>query len=430
MSSNESGGDEGGGGGGGGGDSNTLLNTNEVLAAPLEDSGGIGVGIGDATNGTNQPTTTTTTTQQQPQPAPPLPPLLQQPQQTIVHVRDRLFHALFYRVALMYARKFPKTLRRLVEFFVLLLALGSFGLLSYLHIVFNRNPINCLGPVQTTWPRDGILRVEIVHNASTFFIMSYDTMDEQQQQRMHEEKEKDETEFLKLKSSSLYSLRQSYEKEYSNTMLDIFSSYLNPDEAQTEASIVKISDTSQVKDEYDQVTVELDEAEVVLEREETKEMGESNNFTSSLNVEKKVNVDETTDTWWFLNPFSIFNIRKRLNLSPSAPIKPNKLTKLVETNNTTTKLVDNSNETNYTPPPTLEETNDNLNNESSSFLEESVSSSSSLENSPPRLNDLDLATKKEIPKSTVESGSSNMSPAYRLIKEAFSEFQLFSKACK
>ncbi len=27
------------------------------------------------------------------------------PQQTIVHVRDRLFHALFYRLAIMYARK-------------------------------------------------------------------------------------------------------------------------------------------------------------------------------------------------------------------------------------------------------------------------------------------------------------------------------------
>jgi hypothetical protein len=442
MNSNES------SGSGDGSDSNTQLNNNEALLntneplASLEDSGGIGVGIGDATNGTTQSTTATTTQQQQQQQptAPPLPPLLQQPQQTIVHVRDRLFHALFYRVALMYARKFPKTLRRLVEFFVLLLALGSFGLLSYLHIVFNRNPINCLGPVQTTWPRDGILRVEIVHNASTFFIMSYDTIDEQQQ-RMHEdeEKENDETTFLKQKSSS-YSLRQSYEKEYSNTMLDIFSSYLNPDEAQTEASFVKLIDTSQDKDEYDQVTIELDETDVVLDNEETKEIEESTNFTSSLNqandVEKKGDVDETTDTWWFLNPFSIFNIRKRLNLSPSAAIKSNKPLKLVQTNITTTKLVDGSSETNYTSS-TLDETKENLNetsrsseslNNESKFLEES--SSSSLENSPPRLNDLDLATKKEIPKSTVESGSSNMSPAYRLIKEAFSEFQLFSKACK
>jgi hypothetical protein len=163
---------------------NTSLNENETTSTQrtttTTTTEGIDVGIGNATNGTQPqpPLLNPSSPTQQPPPLPPplqpQPPLLQQQQQTIVHVRDRLFHALFYRVALMYARKFPKTLRRLVEFFVLLLALGSFGLLSYLHIVFNRNPINCLAPVQATWPRDGILRVEIVHNASTFYIMSYE----------------------------------------------------------------------------------------------------------------------------------------------------------------------------------------------------------------------------------------------------------------
>jgi hypothetical protein len=85
-----------------------------------------------------QPTTTTTTTTT----------TTQQPQQTIIHVRDRLFHALFYRIAIMYARKFNKKLRRLIEFTVLLLALASFGLLTYLHVVFNRNPINCLSSIE------------------------------------------------------------------------------------------------------------------------------------------------------------------------------------------------------------------------------------------------------------------------------------------
>lgn len=37
---------------------------------------------------------------------------------------------------------------------------------SYIHIVFTRSPINCLQNVQKTWPRQGILRVEIVRNAS------------------------------------------------------------------------------------------------------------------------------------------------------------------------------------------------------------------------------------------------------------------------
>lgn len=99
-------------------------------------------------------------------------------QQTIVQVRDRLFHALFYRISLMYARKFTKTFRRLIEFFVLMLALTSFVLLSYLHVVFNRNPVNCLAPIQDKWPRDGVLRVEIVYNASQLFLMSYDELAE------------------------------------------------------------------------------------------------------------------------------------------------------------------------------------------------------------------------------------------------------------
>ena len=36
----------------------------------------------------------------------------------------------------------------------------------YIHVVFARSPINCLQSIQKTWPRNGILRVEIVKNAS------------------------------------------------------------------------------------------------------------------------------------------------------------------------------------------------------------------------------------------------------------------------
>ncbi|RMZ94974.1 membralin isoform X1, partial [Brachionus plicatilis] len=139
-----------------------------------------------------------------------------QQQQSIVHVRDRLFHALFYRIAILYARKFSKTFRRVIEFFLLLLAFASFALLSYLHIVFNRNPINCLSTIQQNWPRDGILRVEIVHNASKFFLMS-----SQDQTR------------------ESYSLKDSYEKEYSTPMKELFfpakDNALNKDKAARES---------------------------------------------------------------------------------------------------------------------------------------------------------------------------------------------------
>ena len=39
-------------------------------------------------------------------------------------------------------------------------------ILAYIHIVFARAPINCLDHIKDTWPRSGILRVEIVRNAS------------------------------------------------------------------------------------------------------------------------------------------------------------------------------------------------------------------------------------------------------------------------
>ncbi|ESO92325.1 hypothetical protein LOTGIDRAFT_62240, partial [Lottia gigantea] len=84
----------------------------------------------------------------------------------ILHVRDRLFHTLFCRIAITYARAFPKPLRRFLEFAILVKALVVLGTLVYIHIVFARTPINCLQSVQKTWPRHGILRVEIVNNAS------------------------------------------------------------------------------------------------------------------------------------------------------------------------------------------------------------------------------------------------------------------------
>ncbi|XP_053395046.1 membralin-like isoform X1 [Mercenaria mercenaria] len=88
------------------------------------------------------------------------------PQNPLLNVRDRLFHALFYRIALAYARAFPKPVRRVIEFAILIKALVVLGILAYIHIVFSRSPINCLQHVQKEWPRDGILRVEIVRNVS------------------------------------------------------------------------------------------------------------------------------------------------------------------------------------------------------------------------------------------------------------------------
>ncbi|CAG5862852.1 unnamed protein product [Menidia menidia] len=130
-------------------------------------------------------------------------------QNPLINVRDRLFHALFFKMAVTYARLFPPSFRRVFEFFVLLkvryttgalrcdhTALGSaflIGLLwrvlpptqalfvlfilAYIHIAFSRSPINCLEAVRERWPRDGILRVEIQRNSSraAVFLQNYDS---------------------------------------------------------------------------------------------------------------------------------------------------------------------------------------------------------------------------------------------------------------
>ena len=38
-------------------------------------------------------------------------------------------------------------------------------MLVYIHVKFTRNPVHCLEGVKDTWPRDGILRVEIMRDA-------------------------------------------------------------------------------------------------------------------------------------------------------------------------------------------------------------------------------------------------------------------------
>ncbi|XP_037105276.1 membralin isoform X1 [Syngnathus acus] len=87
-------------------------------------------------------------------------------QNPLINVRDRLFHALFFKMAVTYARLFPPSFRRVFEFFVLLKALFVLFILAYIHIAFSRSPINCLEGVREHWPRDGILRVEIQRNSS------------------------------------------------------------------------------------------------------------------------------------------------------------------------------------------------------------------------------------------------------------------------
>ncbi|OAD56685.1 Membralin [Eufriesea mexicana] len=73
-------------------------------------------------------------------------------QNPLVNARDRLFYAIFTKAAVTYARTVPRS------------AIAAFFVLAYIHIVFSRAPTNCLEHIRDDWPRDGILRVEILRN--------------------------------------------------------------------------------------------------------------------------------------------------------------------------------------------------------------------------------------------------------------------------
>jgi len=88
----------------------------------------------------------------------------QEPRDPLVNVRDRLFHTLFFRLSLAYARSCPRQLRRMLECFLLLKAVMCMLLLVYIHLVYTRHPVQCLEHISGSWPRDGILRVEIVRS--------------------------------------------------------------------------------------------------------------------------------------------------------------------------------------------------------------------------------------------------------------------------
>lgn len=58
----------------------------------------------------------------------------------------------------------PPSIRRIIEMMMLLKALSAFFILVYIHISYSQTPATCLSHLKTEggWPRDGILRVEIL----------------------------------------------------------------------------------------------------------------------------------------------------------------------------------------------------------------------------------------------------------------------------
>ncbi|KAL6737658.1 hypothetical protein Aduo_011284 [Ancylostoma duodenale] len=79
-------------------------------------------------------------------------------------VRDRLFHAMLVKVALSYSSHVSIFWRRVIEFISLFIALSLLSTLLFVHLMFTRSSTTCLDHIKDSWPRDGVVRLEVVHN--------------------------------------------------------------------------------------------------------------------------------------------------------------------------------------------------------------------------------------------------------------------------
>ena len=94
----------------------------------------------------------------------------------ILHANDymmaqthiRLFHRLFYKVSLFYATNVPRAIRRIIDQVMLAQTLCCIFLLFYVHQTFLSRPGTCLDCLVDTWPRDGIVRVQLT-TTKTFY---------------------------------------------------------------------------------------------------------------------------------------------------------------------------------------------------------------------------------------------------------------------
>ncbi|GAA27372.2 membralin [Clonorchis sinensis] len=169
-----------------------------------EEYEGANSGQADHTQQPSTSTTATTTTADASNGSPPRQTRQQIPRTNPVtdmfNARIQLSEAFFRRVAMGYARIFPLTARRIIEFGFLVQAFFVLGVFIHLHLMFVRSPITCLDKLRTNyqptpilesainlfdepepiarnhyapgdpstprepWPRYGILRVEVIRH--------------------------------------------------------------------------------------------------------------------------------------------------------------------------------------------------------------------------------------------------------------------------
>lgn len=117
-------------------------------------------------------------------------------------------------------------------------ALIVLAVLVYIHVVFARDPINCLAHVQNDWPRTGILRVEIVRNAP----QNYSVTDS------YEKEDHDEALFLHGKDMEVFDRSSQMPTAGDSNSTD------------TTASSVETLDSSQYVQELPDIEVQSEDA--------------------------------------------------------------------------------------------------------------------------------------------------------------------------
>ena len=224
-------------------------------------------------------------------------------------------------------------------------------------------------------------------------------------------------------------------------MLDIFSSYLSTDEAKDPGS------------NFNQIDIDLDTQSHTEHGEVTTQDDTISSESSQPNGDAEKDKDDTpgeeedavlaADSWFF-NPLTYFDVKKEA----AVPKSKNESLESSDSHEATLNGLEDSEHSTKskttdgeTSAPFVEASDSDSVVEVAPNEDNGFTDSSSLErdaslvdnasyfegslNLPPKLN-LDL-TKKEAAKATT---AESISPVYKLIKNAFSELQLFSKACK
>ena len=196
---------------------------------------------------------------------------------------------------------------KLLSNFFYFQALVVLSILAYIHVVFARTPINCLSHVKDSWPRDGILRVEIVHNAT-----------------------------------ENYTLINSYEKEYTDFTLHFFNNH----------GVVGYENEEEVKGHNDEMSAGKEDLTEGTQKSSTGVQHDR----ESKKMEGKVKTIETVDGKKFDND----GTENRAGISENISAKSENISEVVKSPIDVTEKYDKARENMAEDSENLNDMGDNL----------------------------------------------------------------------